>query len=114
MLPKTRKNLRDGLRIDVEYPSVIALALAKEVGRSRHAVKTLTRWTGASERTVQNWLSGVRGPSGPHLIALSKHSAAVHWAYLSMSDRMDTPGPHVRASVALLKEALELLSRMSS
>lgn len=110
MLPKARKTLREGGGISDEYPAVIAMALAKELGQSRHAVKKLSRWTGASERTVQNWLAGVRGPSGPHLVALAKHSAAVHWAYLSMSERIGDPAPNVSASVDLIKEALHLLT----
>jgi hypothetical protein len=110
MLPKTSKKLRGGSEIRAEYPSMIALALSQEVGNSKHAVKRLARWTGASERTVQNWLRGVRGPSGPHLVTLAMHSAAVHWAYLSMSERIGELAPNVSASVDLLKEALDLLT----
>ena len=63
MLPKTSKNLRrnDTSMVGSEYPLVIALALKGGIGDSRRAIKTLTRWMGASERTVQNWLSAVRG-----------------------------------------------------
>lgn len=73
MLPKTGKNLpppRNGESKETAYAVAIALALRKELGGSHQAVKRLMRWTGASERTVKNWLSGVRGPSGPHLIAI--------------------------------------------
>jgi hypothetical protein len=111
MLPTTSKNLRgDEVRVGGEYPLAIAMALKDEVGSSRHAIKTLKRWTGASERTVQNWLSAVRGPSGPHLVALATHSAAVYWAILSLTGRLDPPAHRVDASVALLREAIALLS----
>ncbi|MFC5431573.1 hypothetical protein ACFPTO_22605 [Paraburkholderia denitrificans] len=72
MLPKTSKKLRDQQheKIGAEYPLAIAMALKKDFGDSRRMIKTLERWTGASGRTVQNWLSAVRGPSGPHLLAL--------------------------------------------
>ncbi|WP_244827102.1 hypothetical protein [Caballeronia sp. TF1N1] len=110
MLPKPRKNLRGASEISAQYPALIALALASELRDSRHAAKKLSRWTGASERTVQDWLSGTRGPSGPHLVALARHSAAVHSAYLSMSERAEELAPNVNASVGLLREALDLLT----
>jgi len=111
MLPTTRKNLREKEgEIGAEYPLAIALALKEELGGSRQTIKKLSRWTGASERTVQNWLGGVRGPSGPHLVALAKHSPAVHFAYLSMTGRADEAASDVDASVVLLREALALLT----
>jgi hypothetical protein len=115
MLPTTRKKLRlKKEEISAEYPLAIAMALREELGGSRQSIKKLARWTGASERTVQNWLGGVRGPSGPHLVALATHSAAVHIAYLSMTGRNDGATMDVTASVALLQEALGLLTARSS
>jgi len=73
MLPKTGKNLpsrQNGEAVETGYAIAISLALQRELGGSHQAVKRLMRWTGASERTVKNWLSGLRGPSGPHLIAI--------------------------------------------
>ncbi|RQR98638.1 hypothetical protein DIE02_29515 [Burkholderia sp. Bp8991] len=111
MLPTTRKNLREEReRIGAEYPMAIAMALKEEMGGSRNSIKKLARWTGASERTVQNWLGGVRGPSGPHLVALARHSPAVHFAYLSMTGRIDGSASDINAGVALLREALNLLT----
>jgi hypothetical protein len=111
MLPRTRKKLHwKNEEIGAEYPLAIAMALKEELGGSRQTIKKLARWTGASERTVQNWLGGVRGPSGPHLVALAKHSPAVHFAYLSMTGRADEPASDISASVALLQEALSLLT----
>ncbi|PQV51884.1 hypothetical protein [Paraburkholderia sp. BL21I4N1] len=111
MLPTTRKNLhKEKAEIGAEYPLAIAIALKEELGGSRQTIKKLARWTGASERTVQNWLGGVRGPSGPHLLALAKHSSAVHFAYLSMTGRAGDHAPDVNASVNLLRQALVLLT----
>lgn len=95
------------------YPLVITLTLKGEVGGSRRALKTLTRWTGASERTVQNWLSAVRGPSCPHLVALTKHSNAVHEAYLSLAGRSEASASQIEMSIALRREAVGLLAGSS-
>lgn len=46
------------------YAGPAAAALRQELGGSRAAVKTLTRWTGAGERAAWNWLSAVDGPIG--------------------------------------------------
>ncbi|MEM5404856.1 MULTISPECIES: hypothetical protein [Paraburkholderia] len=111
MLPTIRNSLRQGAcQIHTEYPRVIATALKEEPGDARRAIKTLTRWTGASERTVQNWLSAVRGPSGPDMIALAQHSSAVHNAYLIMAGRSADPTAEIGATVLLLREALVLLT----
>jgi hypothetical protein len=59
------------------YALTIAEALASELKGTRRAIKTVTRWTGASERTVKNWVSGRRVPSGQHLIALVGKSDAL-------------------------------------
>src|SRR4051794_1905189 len=52
------------------YALTIAEALTSELKGTHRAIKTVTKWTGASERTAKNWLSGRRGPSGQHLIVL--------------------------------------------
>jgi hypothetical protein len=59
------------------YGPAIAEALALELRGTRRAIKTVAKWTGASERTAKNWLSGKRGPSGQHLIALLGQSDAL-------------------------------------
>ena len=74
---------RDGLR------AAIAAALADELGDTHRAVKTVMRWTGASERTVKYWLSGERAPSGEHLISLSRNSDAVFLAVLVLAGRVE-------------------------
>lgn len=69
------------------YAVEISLALRQNLGNTHRAVKTLMRWTGASERTVKNWLSGSSGPSGEHLVALAHHSDEVLDAILRLAGR---------------------------
>jgi hypothetical protein len=47
------------------------------------------KWTGANERTVKNWFSGITGPSGEHLIELVSQSDAVLEAFLGIAGRGD-------------------------
>ena len=78
-----------------EYAAVIAAALRSELGNSRHAIKSASRWTGASERTVKYWFTGARGPSGDHLIALARHSDAVLTAFLDRAQRPNLARSHL-------------------
>ncbi len=57
-----------------DYRTAIAMALHEELDNTYRAIKMAMRWTGASERTVKYWLSGERGPSGDHLIALARRA----------------------------------------
>ena len=45
------------------------------------------KWTAASERTAKNWLTGTRGPTGEHLLALVRHSDAVLEVFLQLTGR---------------------------
>lgn len=54
---------------------------------SNRAIKTVMRWTGASERTVKGWLSGTSGPSGEHLIALLRNSDTLLERVLRLAGR---------------------------
>ena len=83
MFPK-RGNRFPGTESDQVYAATIAKALRHELGDTHQAIKTVVRWTGASERTAKNWLSAERGPSGPHLVALASHSEVVFEALLVM------------------------------
>lgn len=71
----------------VAYASSIADALRTELGQSHRATKTLMRWTGASDRTAKNWLSGCCGPSGRHLIELVRESDTVLATLLGLAGR---------------------------
>jgi hypothetical protein len=86
MLPKKGKHLRID-RGSKSYAAVIACALKSQLGTSHQAAKTLMKWTGASERTVKNWLSGISGPSGEHLVELIRHSDNVLQALLAFAGR---------------------------
>ena len=80
MLPKKgRKFRKDGPRTvgNERFADDIATALRTELGGSHQTIKTIMSWTGASERTIKNWLSGSNGPNGRHLIELMRHSEAV-------------------------------------
>lgn len=112
MLPKDSKNLRDGQNepIGAEFPLAIAIALRQEMETSRRSIKSIARWTGASERTVQNWLGAVRGPSGAHLVALARHSAPVHAAFLGLCGRSESRPADIEASVALLQRVIAMLT----
>jgi hypothetical protein len=90
MLPKTGKKFpacSDGPDDPDDYAGAIGTALRDELGDSHRAAKTLMRWTGASERTVKNWLAGTYGPSGNHLVAVIRHSDAAFAAVMLMSGR---------------------------
>ena len=72
---------------DAIYASSIAEALRSELGQSHRATKTLMRWTGASDRTAKNWLSGYCGPSGNHLVQLARESDTILATFLGLAGR---------------------------
>ena len=76
-----------GSRQSDSYAASIADALRTELGQSHRATKTLMRWTGASDRTAKNWLSGCCGPSGRHLIYLARESDIVLATILGLAGR---------------------------
>jgi hypothetical protein len=69
------------------YPMAIAYALQSQLGTSHQAIKVVMRWTGAGERTVKNWLAGVSGPRGQHLVGLIRHSDDVLKVLLILAGR---------------------------
>jgi hypothetical protein len=87
MLPKKGNQFRERITPKEVYAGAIADALRTELGQSHRATKTLMRWTGASDRTAKNWLSGACGPSGDHLVTLAKESDAVLAALLGLAGR---------------------------
>jgi len=117
MLPKTSKNFHsqpvDALKCN--YAHIIATALQDEIGNSRHAIKRLSRLTGASERTVHNWLSATRGPSSLHLIALARHSPSVNQIIMKLIQQREISEHEIDRDVAtvveLLQESLSLLDK---
>jgi hypothetical protein len=87
-VPKKGKQLPlSGATLSSAYAQTVAKVLATELNGTHRAIKTIAKWTGASERTAKNWLSGRRGPSGPHLIALLAKSDALLEQILLLSGR---------------------------
>jgi hypothetical protein len=88
VLPKLGKELpitrHDG---SIGYAPAIAEALTSELRGSNRAIKTVMKWTGASERTVKGWLSGTSGPNGEHLIALLQNSDTLLEQVLRLAGR---------------------------
>ncbi|MEN2786101.1 hypothetical protein ACFOKI_06820 [Sphingomonas qilianensis] len=76
------------------------------------------RWTGASDRTARNWMSGAAGPSGYHLICLARESNAVLAAMLALSGRpelaLSTDVQAVEVALAKAMGSLEVLKRQQA
>jgi len=70
-----------------EYRQAISAALSQELGGAGRAAKATMRWTGASERTVKNWISASYGPTAEHLIELMRHSDTVFAVVLELAGR---------------------------
>jgi hypothetical protein len=90
MLPKRGRLLPPESGLDgrpKRYAKYVSLALKSELGDTRRTIKTVQRWTRASERTVKNWLSASAGPSGDHLIAMLYHSDTMLHMILIASKR---------------------------
>jgi len=87
-LPKMGKELpMNRRRPSTGYASAVAEALTVELSGSNRAIKTVMRWTGASERTAKGWLAGTNGPSGEHLIALLGNSDTLLARFLKLAGR---------------------------
>jgi hypothetical protein len=95
------------------YPAAVAHALQRQLGGTHQAVKTVMRWTGASERTVKNWFAGSSGPSGEHLADLARHSDEVLAMFLALAGRQRTGVAiklvDVRNRIAAVLEEIDLL-----
>jgi hypothetical protein len=74
------------------YSRAIAYALKCELGSTHQATKIVMGWTGAGERTVKNWLAGVSGPNGDHLVKLIMHSEYVLQVLLVLGGRQRLAG----------------------
>ena len=72
-------------------------------------------WTGASERTVKNWLAARSGPRGPHLICLMRHSQKVAEAVLRLAGKDEViAGMEMVAARHVLAEALKRVDHLMS
>ncbi|MDB5686487.1 MAG: hypothetical protein JWR77_1076 [Rhizorhabdus sp.] len=90
------------------YAPAIAAALRAELGQGHRAAKTVMRWTGASERSAKNWLSGATAPTGWHLILLARRSEGVARTFLSLAGRSEYG---IAADLHLARTALALALR---
>jgi hypothetical protein len=73
----------------IEYAERVSAALRMELGDTHRAIKTVMRWTRASERTAKNWLNGEMGPNGHYRVQLIRESDAVLYAVLFAAGRSD-------------------------
>ena len=62
---------------EVSYAESIGKVLLDELSTNDLSIKIVQGWTGASERTVKNWLAGRAGPNGPYLLCILRHSDKV-------------------------------------
>lgn len=69
------------------YAKTIAAALRAEPALQNQTIKKVQRWTGAGERTVKNWLDGISGPRGEHLLQLAYYSDSVFESILMLAER---------------------------
>ncbi|QMV27705.1 hypothetical protein GRI33_12090 [Brucella sp. BO3] len=91
MLQKNGNIIRNanGLRSRFNYAEVIRVALNHESrGRPKFAM-LIADWTGASDRTAENWMNGVTGPSGAYLIYLMQRSDEVFKTVLALAQRRE-------------------------
>jgi hypothetical protein len=120
MLPKSGSEVPSfGAKpAEADYISEIREALRRELGGTRAATKTIMRWTGASDRSARNWMSGAAGPSGYHLICLARESNAVLAVILAMSGRTElalSADVHaVEVALAKAAGALAVLKRQQT
>lgn len=116
-LPKKGKELHPSARRPRRhsaYAPAIARALGAELRGRGTSIKTVMKWTGASERAVKGWLSGTSGPSGDHLIDLLRRSDSVFQQVLALSEREPLVERRqlttLRAAVMHLLDAIEAAS----
>ncbi len=63
--------------VDADFAALLAIALRGELKEGRAMVKTIGKWTGASDRSIKMWLAGTAVPGSDHLITLMQKSKAV-------------------------------------
>lgn len=103
MLPKMGRKLHpwNGALAGCEaYAQTVANLLRREHEDSHRAIKQLMRHSGASERSVKNWLSADHGPDSLYLLRLAVNSPVIRAVILHLfedtatqlySDPIDSP-----------------------
>lgn len=95
-----------------EYRQAISAALSQELGGGGQAAKAIMRWTGTSERTAKNWISGTYGPTGENLIQLMRHSDTVLAVVLVLASRDEE---RIARRISLARDELaEVLRRLDA
>ncbi len=95
-----------------EYRQAISAALSQELGGGGQAAKAVMRWTGTSERTAKNWISGTYGPTGENLIQLMRHSDTVLAVVLVLASRDEE---RIARRISLARDELaEVLCRLDA
>jgi hypothetical protein len=99
----------------LDFAIEIASALERTMRDKNVRIKTVSRWTGANERTVKNWLSGQYGPCGAHLVVLLQHSDEVLNSVLAMADRHESLIAQKMADIELrVRELSSLIRELNS
>lgn len=115
MLPKTGRKFPNGNAPEndgASYAAIVAKALTTELGETHRAAKIVMRWTGASERTVKNWLAATHGPCGDHLLVLMRESMAVLESILAAAGRRDAiVGIRTLAAQSAMKDVVALIEQ---
>ncbi|MEP3947973.1 XRE family transcriptional regulator [Ascidiaceihabitans sp.] len=109
MFPKTGNTFQNAGKkpnTQIEYRDAIWIALTSELGGTHQAAKTTMRWTGVSERTARNWISGTHAPAGEHLVELMRNSDAVLSAVLALAGRREA---HAFARLDLVRTELQAM-----
>jgi hypothetical protein len=118
MFPKKGKFFPDRERragTEIRFATVVGAALRDELRGTRHSAKTIMEWTGASERTVKNWLAKRSSPSAPHLVCLMRHSKKVLDAVLQAAGREHVlAGMDLAAARNLMAEAVRRYDLLTS
>ena len=90
----------------LEYRDAIWIALIGELGGTHRATKATMRWTGVSERTARNWISGTHAQAGEHLVELMRNSNAVLSAVPILAGRRDA---HTFARLDFVRAELQTM-----
>ncbi|HEY0123228.1 MAG TPA: hypothetical protein VGC14_15995 [Rhizobium sp.] len=91
MLQKNGNIIRgaNGGRPRFNYAEVIRVALKHESRGQPKFAMLIADWTGAADRTAENWMNGVSGPSGAYLIYLMRRSDEVLKTVLALAQRQE-------------------------
>jgi hypothetical protein len=96
------------------FAALVAITLRQWLGDKPSAIKVVARWTGASERMVNNWFAGRSGPSGDHFLTLLRHSPDVLDAFLIAAGKSDrNAASSKRAARLALVAALHTLDKFA-